>query len=176
MLTIEAGGSTASADALKGQGTLVLLDGTFTVEGANNTLSGTVHLGGNTIETFAASDEPIAVLNNVDGFGKSDIVFDSDETFELNGAEGVFDNKIVSTAKEDGTVALTANANVLFTGDNTGFTGTFSLAEESKAAVGRYESLGGSDEAGWANYVLADGTELSLDIAASYVHSECDIG
>lgn len=167
-LVVESGGSTASGDALRGQGTLVLLGGTFTVEGANEDLSGEVHLGGRTYDTAALTDEPVARLTSVDGFGSSDIVFDADETLELKGTNGVFDNSLASTAKGDGVVAATDGADLVIGGDNTGFTGTFSLVEESKAAVGRIESLGGSDEAGWANYVLADGTELSLDIAASY--------
>ena len=214
-LTIENGGIAMSDNALRGTGSITLESGVFLVDGANANLGGTVTIGtaetittltdgksgadsgneGETPETNASV--ATAVINNADGFGSSDIVF-ADKTSLLymdnvKSAEesAVFDNRL----KGEGTVRADAT-DVIVTGDNTGFTGTWQIgmgenyagaddagnhkfegtAEASTMRFTELTSLGGTAEAGWADFEIGAGSTLVLGIGQSYTFENVTSG
>lgn len=214
-LTIENGGIATSDNALRGTGHITLESGVFLVDGANANLGGTVTIGtaetittltdgksgadsgneGKTPETNASV--ATAVINNADGFGSSDIVFaDKTSLLYMDNVKSVeesavFDNRL----KGEGTVRADAT-DVIVTGDNTGFTGTWQIgtgenyagaddagnhkfegtAEASTMRFTELASLGGTAEAGWADFEIGAGSTLVLGIGQSYTFENVTSG
>ncbi len=199
-LTIENGGIASSDNALQGTGSITLESGVFEVGGDNANLGGTVTIGVPQIETVSndagdgdASETQdfvaTAVIHDSNGFGSSDIVFaDKTSLLYMDNVKSVeesavFDNRL----KGEGTVRADAT-DVIVTGDNTGFTGTWQIgtgenyagaddagnhkfegtAEASTMRFTELTSLGGTAEAGWADFEIGAGSTLVLGIGQSY--------
>lgn len=199
-LIIENGGYATSDNALRGTGHITLETGVFEVGGANAGLGGTVTIGVPQIETVSndacdgdASETQdfvaTAVIHDSNGFGSSDIVFaDKTSLLYMDNVKSVeesavFDNRL----RGEGTVRADAT-DVIVTGDNTGFTGTWQIgtgenyagaddagnhkfegmAEASTMRFTELTSLGGTAEAGWAAFEIGAGSTLVLGIGQSF--------
>lgn len=207
-LIIENGGYATSDNALRGTGHITLESGVFEVGGDNANLGGTVTIGAPGIETASldagdgdASETKdfvaIAVIHDSNGLGSSDIVFaDKTSLLYMDNVKSVeesavFDNRL----KGEGTVRSDAT-DVIVTGDNTGFTGTWQIgtgenyagtddagehkfegaAEASTMRFTELTSLGGTAEAGWADFEIGAGSTLVLGIGQSYTFENVTSG
>ena len=207
-LIIENGGYATSDNALRGTGHITLESGVFEVGGDNTGLGGTVTIGAPQIETVSndagdgdASETKdfvaIAVIHDSNGFGSSDIVFaDKTSLLYMDNVKSVeesavFDNRL----KGEGTVRADAT-DIIVTGDNTGFTGTWQIgtgenyagaddagnhkfegtAEASTMRFTELASLGGTAEAGWADFEIGAGSTLVLGIGQSYTFENVTSG
>lgn len=207
-LTIENGGIATSDNALRGTGHITLETGVFEVGGANAGFGGTVTIGAPGIETASldagdgdASETKdfvaIAVIHDSNGLGSSDIVFaDKTSLLYMDNVKSVeesavFDNRL----KGEGTVRADAT-DVIVTGDNTGFTGTWQIgtgenyagaddagnhkfegtAEASTMRFTELTSLGGTAEADWADFEIGAGSTLVLGIGQSYTFENVTSG
>lgn len=207
-LTIENGGIATSDNALRGTGHITLESGVFEVGGDNANLGGTVTIGAPGIETASldagdgdASETKdfvaIAVIHDSNGLGSSDIVFaDKTSLLYMDNVKSVeesavFDNRL----KGEGTVRADAT-DVIVTGDNTGFTGTWQIgtgenyagaddagnhkfegtAEASTMRFTELTALGGTAEADWADFEIGAGSTLVLGIGQSYTFENVTSG
>lgn len=207
-LIIENGGYATSDNALRGTGHITLESGVFEVGGDNANLGGTVTIGAPGIETASldagdgdASETKdfvaIAVIHDSNGLGSSDIVFaDKTSLLYMDNVKSVeesavFDNRL----KGEGTVRADAT-DVIVTGDNTGFTGTWQIgtgenyagaddagnhkfegtAEASTMRFTELTSLGGTAEADWADFEIGAGSTLVLGIGQSYTFENVTSG
>ncbi len=197
LLVIENGGATASANALRGTGTIVLESGVLSVAGANAALAGDFVIGqaaAANASLLAESDEngenqgdptgisAVTVINDADGLGQSSIHFVNEDSllyFKNVGGNVAFDNQLLGngTVRADGST-------VLVDADNSAFTGTWEIGtgnaydmagQKLETAAGastlRFEqlsALGGTAENGYADFAIGAGSTLELGIQSSY--------
>ncbi|NEG81057.1 autotransporter outer membrane beta-barrel domain-containing protein [Pantoea agglomerans] len=122
-LTLTNGGE--SAGVLAGAGQLKVAGGTLNVSGANAALKATT-----TIARGAT-----ASLNNALGLGSGNIV--AAGLLNLNNAAGVLYNSLSDAGK----IALNSS-DVVLTGDNSGFSGTFAIDRASTLSISSARQLG----------------------------------
>ncbi|WP_053075197.1 autotransporter outer membrane beta-barrel domain-containing protein [Pluralibacter gergoviae] len=122
-LTINSGGTVQGH--MQGAGTLTLEGGELTVTGANTGLSATT----------AVNSGATATLDNTQGLGSGAI--DNGGTVNLNAASGTFANSVSNSGK----INLTGSQ-VQLSGDNTQFSGEFSIDKDSRLTAAQASHLG----------------------------------
>lgn len=122
-LTINSGGTVQGH--MQGAGTLTLEGGELTVTGANAGLSATT----------AVNSGATATLDNTQGLGSGAI--DNAGTVNLNAASGTFANSVSNSGK----INLTGSQ-VQLSGDNTQFSGEFSIDKDSRLTAAQASHLG----------------------------------
>lgn len=196
-LVIENGGATASANALRGTGTIVLELGVLSVAGANAALAGDFVIGqaaAANASLLAESDDnvespsdstgtaAVTIINDADGLGQSSIHFENKDSllyFKNVGGNVAFDNQLLG----NGTVRADGSA-VLVDADNSAFTGTWEIGtgnaydmagQKLETAAGastlrfvQLSALGGTAENGYADFAIGAGSTLELGIQSSY--------
>lgn len=150
-LNITNGGT--SAGEMTGSGQLNLNGGTLVVSGAN---------AGLTASSLIANGA-LAVLNDVAGLGSGAIT--AAGTLQLKNASGDFSNVVSGT----GTVSLTNGSTVAAKGDNSSFSGLFSLDAGTRLAVADSKNLGtaGVSNSGTLEVTAASDWTLANTVAGT---------
>lgn len=126
-LTLENGGT--SHGVLTGGGALNVIGGVFAVNGANRNLS---------VVTTISNGAEVSI-NDAEGAGSGNIV--NDGTLTLNGISGEVANSLRGT----GTVQVSNVSDSTLSGDNSGFSGLFSIDDSSVMTVSEQRHLGSAE-------------------------------
>lgn len=143
-LTLTHGGT--AGGVLTGSGELNVSGDTLTVTGANDTLTATTTI----------ADGARVLMNTTLGLGTGDIV--AAGTLSLDGAAGTLHNSL-----RGGGLAELNNSDVVLVGNNSAFTGQFSIDADSQLTASTAENLGSADVSNTGSLVLNSDTDWQLN-------------
>ncbi|WP_235501713.1 autotransporter outer membrane beta-barrel domain-containing protein [Trabulsiella odontotermitis] len=143
-LTLQNGG--LSDGSLTGAGNLNIDGGVLTINGTNSDLS---------VATTISSGAQVSI-NDVQGAGSGDIT--DDGTLTLDGVTGTFANNVSGT----GNVDATNTTDITLTGDNSGFSGLFTIDSGSTLTVSEQKNLGTAAVSGAGNLTKTGSGVLTL--------------
>lgn len=149
-LTLRNGGM--SAGSLTGSGDLNIDNGILDIRGANSNLSATTNI----------SNGAEVILNNSQGAGAGNIV--DEGLLTLKGTSGAMSNKISGA----GEVRTSNNADTDITGNNSGFTGLFTIDSGSNLGVSASVNLGSAP--------VVDNGRLTVNTASDWTLSNTITG
>lgn len=156
-LTLTDGGT--SAGTLTGDGTLNIHGGTLEIVGENRTL---------TAKTNIAKGASVQ-MGNLLGLGAGDI--NTAGTLSLNEASGVLSNNLSG----DGVVAL-SRSDTLLAGNNSHFSGQFTLDSDSQLIASDAENLGSASVENNGTLILHNSADWQLRNSISGTGSVCKMG
>ncbi|MFW0766447.1 autotransporter outer membrane beta-barrel domain-containing protein [Trabulsiella odontotermitis] len=135
-----------SNGSLTGSGNLNVDGGVLTISGANSSLTATT--------TISSGAE--VVIDDAQGAGTGDIA--DEGTLTLDGATGMLANNISGT----GNVDATNTTDVTLTGDNSGFSGLFTIDSGSNLTVSEQKNLGTATVSGAGDLTKTGSGVLTL--------------